>query len=90
MLDNPAWQGRLLNASDYPLPGILPIYLLKELVRAGLLNADDAEVLHTIRRHNPLLFDFVMKRSLTWNGNKFAASCFETRTFFDRTTGDST
>ena len=84
LLDNPAWQGRFLNASDYPLPGILPIYLLKELVRAGLLKADEAEVLHAIRRHNPLLFDFVMKRSLTLHDNKFAASCFETRAFFDR------
>lgn len=87
LLDNPAWQGRLLNASDYPLPGILPIYLLKALVRAGLLKADDAEVLHAIRRHNPLLFDFVMKRSLAWNGNKFGAVCFETRSFFNQTTG---
>ena len=58
LLDNPTWQARLLNASDYPLPGILPIYLLKELVRAGLLKAGDAEVLHAIRRHNPLLFEF--------------------------------
>ena len=90
LLDNPAWQARLLNASDYPLPGILPIYLLKELVRAGLLQADDAEVLHAIRRHNPLLFDFVMKRSLAWQGNKFNAGCFETRSFFDQTTGTAT
>ncbi|OYW38505.1 MAG: hypothetical protein B7Z35_07050 [Hydrogenophilales bacterium 12-61-10] len=87
LLENTGWQRRLLNASDYPLPGILPIYLLKELVRAGLLKADEALVLHAIRRHNPLLFDFVMKRSLTWNGNKFAARCFETREFFDRTKG---
>ena len=90
LLDNPTWQARLLNASDYPLPGILPIYLLKELVRAGMLKADDAEVLHAIRRHNPLLFDFVMKRSLAWQGNKFNAGCFETRSFFDQTTGTPT
>ncbi|WP_310447209.1 amidohydrolase family protein [Thiobacillus sp.] len=90
LLENAGWQARLLNASDYPLPGILPIYLLKELVRAGLLKADEAEVLHAIRRHNPLLFDFVMKRSLTWNGKQFDARCFETRAFFDRTTGVST
>lgn len=83
LLSNPAWHGRLLNASDYPLPGILPIYLLKELVRAGLLNADDAEVLHALRRHNPLLFDFVLKRTLSWQGNRFPAACFETRDFFD-------
>ena len=83
LLTKPAWHGRLLNASDYPLPGILPIYLLKELVRAGLLNAEDAEVLHALRRYNPLLFDFVLKRTLSWQGSQFPAACFETRDFFN-------
>jgi predicted TIM-barrel fold metal-dependent hydrolase len=82
LLENPAWPGRLLNASDYPLPGMLPIYLLKELVRGGLLRAADADVLHALRRHNPLLFDFVLKRSIGWHGRKLPASCFETRSFF--------
>ncbi len=85
LLENEAWHERLLNASDYPLPGILPIYLLKELVRAGLLRPQDAQTLHDIRRHNPLLFDFVLKRSLRWKGRGFPASCFETREFFSRT-----
>lgn len=83
LLENQAWHSRLLNASDYPLPGIFPIYLLKELVRAKLLNVDDAQVLHAIRRYNPLLFDFALKRTLSWQGKKFPATCFETRTFFN-------
>ena len=83
LLENQAWHSRLLNSSDYPLPGILPIYLLKELVREKLLNAEDAQVLHAIRRHNALLFDFALKRTLSWQGRKFPTVCFETRTFFN-------
>lgn len=83
LLENTAWHSRLLNGSDYPLPGILPIYLLKELVRAKLLNADEADVLHALRRYNPLLFDFALKRTLVWQGKKFPAGCFETRRFFN-------
>lgn len=82
LLQNARWHDRLLNASDYPLPGIVPIYLLKELVRGGLLRTDDAEVLNEVRQYNPLLFDFVLKRLLRWQGNKFPAQCFETRDFF--------
>lgn len=83
LLENALWHGRLLNASDYPLPGIPPIYLLKELVRAKLLKASDAQTLHAIRLYNPLLFDFVLKRTLAWQGRKFPAACFETRSFFN-------
>ena len=36
-----------------------------------------------LRAHNPLLFDFVLKRSLRANGRAFAASVFETRRFFE-------
>lgn len=84
LLENTHWHDRLLNASDYPLPGIVPIYLLKELVHAGLLDADDAAILNDIRKYNPLLFDFVLKRALVWQGRKLPAACFETRPFFER------
>lgn len=39
-------------------------------------------LLTEIRQHNPLLFDFVLKRDLRVNGKGFAAAVFETRTFF--------
>lgn len=35
-----------------------------------------------IRRHNPLLYDFVLKRQLRWPGKGFAATTFETRRHF--------
>ena len=41
-------------------------------------------VLETLREHNPLLFDLVLKRQLRAGYQRLAASIFETRRFFDR------
>jgi len=76
------WAGRLLNGSDYPLPAIMPLYSLQRLVDLGLLPAVAIEPLTAIRRHNPLLFDFALKRALRSNGKGLAARVFETRRFF--------
>jgi len=78
------WHARLLNGSDYPLPGLLPIFSVDYLVSLGLLEASFANTLKEIRLHNPLLFDFVLKRSLRSNGKALAAGVFETRRFFVR------
>lgn len=84
ILGNPAWKGRLLNGSDYPLPAIMPLFSVDTLVREGLLPAGTAPVLRELRHLNPLMFDFVLKRHLAWRGERFAPSAFETRTFFER------
>lgn len=76
------WEGRLLNGSDYPLPGILPLFSLKGLVAEGVLDASAVPVLAELRQTNALLFDFVLKRSLSYRGSRFPASAFETRDFF--------
>lgn len=86
ILARPEWHTRLLNGSDYPLPGILPIYSATSFVEVGLLAADAVPVLDVIQQHNPLLFDFVLKRSLRLNGVRFPAQVFETRHFFERAT----
>ena len=78
------WHTRLLNGSDYPLPGILPIYSATSFVEVGLLAADAVPVLDVIQQHNPLLFDFVLKRSLNLNGVRFPSQVFETRSFFEQ------
>ena len=78
------WHARLLNGSDYPLPGVMPIFSVDYLVQIGLLGADAAPVLKEIRTHNPLLFDFVLKRTLRSKGKGFAPRVFETRGFFER------
>jgi len=76
------WEGRLLNGSDYPLPGVMPIFSLDQIVGEGLLDPTTLPLLRELRQTNVILFDFVLKRSLSLNGVKFPASVFETRDFF--------
>jgi uncharacterized protein len=78
------WHARLLNGSDYPLPGVMPIFSVDYLVSLNMVEASAADVLREIRLHNPLLFDFVLKRNLKSNGKALSASVFETRKFFVR------
>lgn len=82
LIERDDWHLRLLNGSDYPLPGILPLISVSGLVDAGFLPAAATPVLRHLREHNPLAFDFVLKRTLGWQGKRFAASIFETRRFF--------
>lgn len=86
VLDRSEWHPRLLNGSDYPQPGIMPLFSVERIVELGLLERSAAPVLTQIRQHNPLLFDFVLKRHLRSGDNRFAAGVFETRRFFDQTT----
>ncbi len=83
VLERQDWHARLLNGSDYPLPGLMPIFSVDYIVSLGLLAPAAAPVLTEIRRHNPLLFDFVLKRSLRHGGRALAAGVFETRRFFE-------
>ncbi|HYR36002.1 MAG TPA: amidohydrolase family protein [Burkholderiales bacterium] len=82
VLEEAAWHPRLLNGSDYPLPGVMPIFSVDYLVSLKLLDAAAAPVVREIRLHNPLLFDFVLKRHLRSNGKRFSRAVFETRRFF--------
>ena len=84
LLERQEWHARLLNGSDYPLPGILPLFSLSGLVAAGLLEEKQLPPLQSLRESNPLLFDFVLKRSLRYRGSRFADAAFETRGFFLR------
>jgi mannonate dehydratase len=82
VLEREHWHPRLLNGSDYPLPGIMPLFSMDFLVKLKLLDEAVIPVLRVVREHNPLLFDFVLKRHLRYNGRAFPASVFETRKFF--------
>ena len=84
VLERSHWHPRLLNGSDYPLPGVMPIYSVERLAELGLVERAAAPVIRQIREHNPILFDFVLKRSLRLNGRAFPASVFETRGFFTK------
>ncbi len=84
IIERTDWHPRLVNGTDYPLPGIMPLYSVDYLVDLGLLQARAAPVLTAIRQHNPLLFDFVLKRELASGGRRLAPAVFETRRIFDR------
>ena len=84
LLSRRDWQGRLLNGSDYPLPGVVPLIDLHKLVARGLLDAGMVEPLRALRHSNVLLFDLVLKRSLSFKGQRFANEVFETAPFFVR------
>ena len=86
LLSDPGIASRLVNGSDYPAPAIPGIDPTARLLRAGYLRdpADEGpcaanerrRALKEIRRFNPLLFDFVLKRTLRINGRKMPNSMF--------------
>lgn len=84
IVEEESWHPRLLNGSDYPLPGVMPLFSVDYLVAEKLLEEKAAPVLTEIRRHNPLLFDFVLKRALRSRGRAIAPRVFQTRAFFMR------
>lgn len=55
---------RLVNGSDYPIPGINPLINLTQLWSLGLIRWEDKRGLSRLFRTNPLLGDFVLKRVL--------------------------
>ena len=59
---------RLLNGSDYPLPAINVLIRTRPLVKGGYINANERASLNEIYDYNPLLFDFVLKRTLKLPG----------------------
>jgi mannonate dehydratase len=77
VLQRQDWHGRLLHGSDHPLPGVMPLFSLARLQRAGLLRESDIEPLQRVREHNPLLFDLVLKRRLQAGDSTLPASIFE-------------
>jgi mannonate dehydratase len=82
LLERSDWHPRLLNGSDYPLPGIMPLYSMSRLAELGFIAPNLAPALTAIREHNPLLFDFVLKRHLRSGEKSFSKVVFETRPFF--------
>jgi len=84
LLQRRDWHARLLNGSDYPLPGVVPLIYLQALAERHLLDPATLPVLRRLREATVLLFDFVLKRSLALDGKGFAPAVFETAPFFAR------
>jgi mannonate dehydratase len=82
VIERDDWHPRLINGSDYPLPGVMPLFSPARFARAGMLPLDLVAVLTELQEYNPLLFDFVLKRHLHVGGHTLPAGIFETRRFF--------
>ena len=79
---------RLLNGSDYPLAGIVPLFSLNQFKRLGLIDEQAAPVVFELQKYNPLLFDLALKRNIEWQGKRFPSRVFETARFFESTGAD--
>jgi predicted TIM-barrel fold metal-dependent hydrolase len=71
---------RIVNGSDYPLPAVNLLIRTRPLVKQGYISAEEGESLREIYDYNPLLFDFVLKRTLKLPGTSkgFPARVFIT------------
>ncbi len=69
---------RLVDGSDYPLPAINVVGHTSALVRHGMVTAEERAWLNEIYDFNPLLFDYVVKRTVRHpeSGQRFPASVF--------------
>ncbi|MBE9563571.1 MAG: amidohydrolase family protein, partial [Proteobacteria bacterium] len=79
------WHPRLLYASDYPLPGIIPLISLRQLQNQKFITKPQADILEQVRHYNPLLFDFVLKRQLRVAKQGFSQAVFHTRSLWTGT-----
>jgi len=59
---------RIVNGSDYPLPAVNLLIRTRPLVKQGYISAEEGELVKEIYDYNPLLFDFVLKRTLRMPG----------------------
>jgi len=76
------WQHRLIYGSDYPLPGVMPVFSPHNFSDWGYLSKQEADVIAEVREYNPILFDIMLKRRIKINGQQFSTKVFESKRFF--------
>jgi mannonate dehydratase len=76
VLSDPELRERLVNGSDYPLAAINVLMWSRAVQSKGFITEDERDALNEIDQHDPLLFDFVMKRCLKWNGARLPDATF--------------
>lgn len=64
LIRRPELHDRLVNGSDYPLPAINCLIWTRKLARLGMITDRERECLNEIYDCNPLLFDYVLKRTI--------------------------
>ncbi len=69
---------RLINGSDYPMPAINVLLRTRDLMEGGFITGTERQYLNEIYDYNPLLFDYVLKRTMRHpkTGQKFSPSIF--------------
>ncbi|MCP4499781.1 MAG: amidohydrolase family protein [Deltaproteobacteria bacterium] len=79
---------RLVNGSDYPLPSLNMLISTRLLEKRGYLTKHERQMCNEVFKVNPLLFDFVVKRSLKVRHEgkiyKFSDEVFESGRVFAR------
>jgi predicted TIM-barrel fold metal-dependent hydrolase len=73
---------RLVNGSDYPLPAVNMLIRTSSLEAMGLISPVERRALNEVYNFNPLVFDYVLKRTVRAVGpdgvaHRFARSIFE-------------
>lgn len=79
IIRRPELHARLVNGSDYPLPAINALVSTYALESEGFITARERALLNEIYAYDPLLFDFVTKRTLKVDGHRLGASVFMRR-----------
>jgi predicted TIM-barrel fold metal-dependent hydrolase len=64
LIRRPEWHDRLVNGSDYPLPAVNTLIWTRQFVLHRMITGEERAWLDEIRRVNPLLFDYALKRAL--------------------------
>ncbi|MEE8408420.1 MAG: amidohydrolase family protein, partial [Myxococcota bacterium] len=64
MLKRDDLHSRLINGSDYPLPAINALVSTGDLEDDGYITGEERDYVNEIYDFNPLLFDYVLKRTL--------------------------
>lgn len=82
IIESDEWHDRLLYGSDYPLPGVMPVFSPLNFVDWDMLPRNEAKILSDVRRYNPILFDLMLKRRIKVKGKRLKTSVFESRRHF--------
>jgi len=77
------WHHRLVQGSDYPLPGVMPVFSPQTMVDRGYLSTTKAKFISDVRKYNPMLFDFLFKRFINIKGKQLSHSVFEAARILD-------
>ncbi len=70
IIEDESLNRRLVNGTDYPLPSINFLKITGKIASRGMITKDEQKALDQIYGYNPLVFDFVLKRTIRHPKNK--------------------